>query len=204
MLRSRSPIYAFVLAVLVWLPPLYAVWYLAAPYHLAPSVMVVDQVFTWLWPEVIRKIGLVGHQVLVITGLVSGGNQGASLALELTPLQYSYSYVLFAGLVLATPSSSKFERLMFGFLILFVAQLWSLGFDVLKALVFDVGKPFEAHAAFSQYQREIVALGYQFGKLMLPAILPVIIWVGMHQGFLRRLAPQWLAAGQREVPDTQD
>jgi hypothetical protein len=38
------------------------------------------------------------------------------------------------------------------------------------------------------WQREVVAFCYQFGTLILPTVVPAVVWVLMHRRFLEKLA----------------
>ncbi|MGZ5083389.1 MAG: exosortase H-associated membrane protein, partial [Usitatibacter sp.] len=36
-------------------------------------------------------------------------------------------------------------------------------------------------------QREVIALGYQLGSLILPTLVPVIVWAAFNRGFIEGL-----------------
>ena len=38
--------------------------------------------------------------------------------------------------------------------------------------------------------RELLALAYQLGYLILPAVAPILIWAAFHRDFLREWLPQ--------------
>jgi hypothetical protein len=38
--------------------------------------------------------------------------------------------------------------------------------------------------------RELLALAYQLGYLILPAVTPILIWAALHRDFLGELVPQ--------------
>jgi hypothetical protein len=62
--------------------------------------------------------------------------------------------------------------------------------SVLKTLTFDVGHAFQVQQGISQLGVDAIALGYQVGTLLLPMIVPLIVWVGLNRAFIVRLAPQ--------------
>ncbi|MCB1782281.1 MAG: hypothetical protein KDJ34_19765, partial [Candidatus Competibacteraceae bacterium] len=40
------------------------------------------------------------------------------------------------------------------------------------------------------FTRELLALAYQLGYLILPAMTPILLWAAFHRDFLRELLPQ--------------
>ena len=64
--------------------------------------------------------------------------------------------------------------------------------DFLKNVAITAGPAVASQTGFSAAQREVIAFAFQFGSLILPAIVPAIVWVLMHRRFLERL---------RGVPD---
>ena len=44
-----------------------------------------------------------------------------------------------------------------------------------------------SQAGFSALERDIIAFAYQFGSLILPAVVPAVAWVLTHRAFLERL-----------------
>jgi hypothetical protein len=38
-----------------------------------------------------------------------------------------------------------------------------------------------SQTGFSAWQREVIAFGYQFGALILPTVVPAVVWVLMHR-----------------------
>jgi hypothetical protein len=44
-----------------------------------------------------------------------------------------------------------------------------------------------SQTGFSAWQREVIAFAYQFGTLILPTVVPAILWVLLHRGFLERM-----------------
>ncbi|WP_419641591.1 exosortase H-associated membrane protein [Thiolapillus sp.] len=60
---------------------------------------------------------------------------------------------------------------------------------ILKTLLFKLDPGLSSQLGFSSFQKELVALGYQFGYLILPAVTPLVLWIGFHQQFLGQLVP---------------
>jgi hypothetical protein len=95
-----------------------------------------------------------------------------------------------AALILATPGQDKWLNLLWGILLVLPAEVFSMVSSVLKTLTFDVGHAFQVQQGISQLGVDAIALGYQVGTLLLPMIVPLIVWVGLNRAFIVRLAPQ--------------
>ncbi len=94
--------------------------------------------------------------------------------------------------LLGTPKSvadvaAKWRTWSWGLPWLFMAQVWGVGFDTLKTLLFAIGPAAPPLVGFSAWQTELVALGYQLGFLILPSILPVAIWFVLYRDYLATL-----------------
>ncbi len=146
-----------------------------------------------------------------VTGLPS-----AHLAVEeqrTNVLIYCYGLPLLYGLVMATPLNWRRTFLQLGtaFAVLTGVQTFGLLGDVLKTMAFGVGPAVQAALGTMQYAAmapaagaaaeqhmlaslaahglspDLIALGYQFGYLVLPAVTPVALWILMNPRFLETL-----------------
>lgn len=190
-MSSASP-RAFIVRTLFWLPLCFAVWYLSANYWLAPIRLICDALFTNLLPGLIATIEAGDHVLECVTRLRAGPGGAGVLSFDVNPLAYAYGLPLYASLTLAAPSSSRSRKLalvLFGLVALTPILIWSVSFDILKTLAFNLGLASAAHADFSGARREIIAWGYQFGTLILPGVAPLALWFASQRAFLRALMP---------------
>jgi hypothetical protein len=125
--------------------------------------------------------------------------QAVEVAFAVNPHIYGWCVPLYTALILASPGTEGelWVRWLVGLLILLPVQLWGIGFDIAKTLLFDLGPEASAEPGFSSLQTNLVALGYQFGSLMLPAVAPLAIWLGQHREFVFGLRPGQLGQVQR-------
>jgi hypothetical protein len=65
-------------------------------------------------------------------------------------------------------------------------QAWSIAFDFLAQLV-RAGPEAMARANLVGWRAEAVALGYQLGSLIFPAVAPVITWAALRRSFIQEL-----------------
>jgi hypothetical protein len=187
------------LKVVLWLPVCFAVWYYMKGVIGVPTFFLVDWVMNNALPEFIKDIEFKGHLLNVVLQFTPPSlpdmkvpeGQVAELVFAVNSLAYGYSIPLYTALILATPGEerAKWIHWSIGFFILVLVQSWGVSFDILKTLTFRLDTSLSSQLGFSSLQKELVALGYQFGYLILPAVTPLILWIGFHQEFLGKLAP---------------
>lgn len=202
-----SPIKAFLFKVAIWLPLCFALWYFMKGVIGVPTFFLSKAILTELLPAFIRDVEFQGHALNVVLaftppalpGMQVPEGQVAELMFRINSLKYGYSIPLYTALILASPGSErqKWLRWGIGFLVLVLAQTWGVCFEALKTLTFNLDASLSSQLAFSAVQKESIALGYQFGSLILPAVAPLVLWIGFHQDFIAELAPAMNARFRR-------
>ena len=193
----RSPVSRFLLGVVLWLPLCFGAWYYMAIVVTWPLTDLVHWLMTGLLPEAIAEVHQQGYHLEVVTRFPPPPQPGmpqvpgGDLAFELNPLIYGYSLPLYTALTLATPDrdNGNWWRWFYGLALLFPLQAWGVGFDILKTLTFDLGPEISGRLGLAPWQMEATALGYQFGTRVLPAVGPVVLWLGQYRSFVAGLAP---------------
>lgn len=195
---KARPLHRFMLGVIIFFPLTFLVWYLTAAYHLAPVTVVSSKLLHWFTPDALMWLKLDGHTLVVASNF--GENQAGQvvsppvnddvLGFHLNPLIYCYSLPLLLALILATPGKDKWLNLLWGTLLIFPTEVFSMVFSVLKTLTFDVGAAFQAQQQLTPFQIDTIAFCYQMGTLVLPMVAPLVIWIALHREFILELAPQ--------------
>ncbi|MDW8478923.1 MAG: exosortase H-associated membrane protein [Xanthomonadales bacterium] len=137
-------------------------------------------------------------------------------------LMYCWGLPLLFGLIMATPLTWRrtFLQMAIGLLVLLPVQVFGVFGDILKTLAFGVRAAVETglaesgHAALAPAAAaaaeaavhgalrerfgslELIALLYQFGYLILPAVVPAALWLLMNRRFLEQLVG-WKELGHR-------
>ena len=192
-----NPVGRFFLLVVLWLPFCLFIWYFMAPTVTWPLGLLADWVMTTLFPDRIEAVEQIGDKLDIVTLMplpkellaqLPPGSTG-DLVFTLNPLIYSYGLALFSALIIAVPGeeATKWRHWLLSLPILLLAQVWGVCFDILRTLLFTMGPETAEQMAFSAAQREMVALGYQLGYLILPPVLPVVIWVILSREYLAAL-----------------
>lgn len=189
---SHSPLRPFVWSAALWLPACFALWALGSSVLVALLVTAMDLLLPAALPYAVAAVersGVVFEVVTTLQAAESADGRIGVLEITGTPLVYAWCMALYAGLVMATPVSRRqwVKQLLIGLPVLFLVVLWSSCFQVLQQLSFDAGPLGAAAMERAGLAPTAIALGYQFGYLILPPVMPIVLWVGQNQAFLRYL-----------------
>jgi len=101
------------------------------------------------------------------------------LGFIVNPLVFSYGLPLLFGLVMGSNVSwlRKAVIMAIGYVVILGVQIWGVVFQSLKMLSFNFGQETHAIVLSHGITDSVVALGYQLGTLILPALAPIFVWV---------------------------
>jgi len=180
-----SLISLFLFQAVAWFIALLFVWYQLGSLVTLPVSLLADSAVVNLFPPWAEGVQQAGASLTLLTNLeVSGmadvpAGQVAVFSPEVGFLKYGYGLPLLIALLFASNAKRIFTKICAGALVLLPFQVWGVCFDWLKQMGIETGA-----ASFSPMARELIAFGYQFGYLVLPALVPVLLWVAMDRRFL--------------------
>jgi hypothetical protein len=204
-----SPLKRFLLAALLWLPLAFFLWFWFAGPLVWPVIQMAKLVLLNFWPSLFTAVSqgadmldaqghVLGHYdylMQISSGVVvnaappGAAPQWGLLEPVVNPMIYGYALPLFAGLVLATPLAPRQRALQIvgGGLLIWLAQTFGAIAESLKSVSLDAGP-----AGIEAVQRagmplEAIALSYQFGYLILPALVPAVLWIVCNRPFIETL-----------------
>lgn len=182
----------FVLAAL-YLPLGFFLWFFFASALMAFPARLSEWVLTGFFPEVFEQVVQLGFQLEIQTGIelarrVEG--RVALLDLQVNPMIYAWGMALLFGLIMATPLSAgrRLAQLALSYLVMSVVTVWGVFWEAWRDLAFLMGPEAEAVVAESAFNPTMIALFYQLGYLMLPAVIPVAAWILMNRPFVETIA----------------
>jgi hypothetical protein len=192
---TASPIRGFGLRAVLWLPLAFFLWFVLAEALVWPVIQLAGFALTSLWPSLFTDVVQSGHTMDVGTRLLvdqvgADGRGGiGELVLTQNPLIYGYSLPLFSGLAMATPVVGRRRLVQFAiaFAVIWLAQALGVVAESLKLLGFDSGEAGAAAVTRAGISADAIALAYQFGYLILPAVVPVALWLGLNRDFVQSL-----------------
>lgn len=207
----RRPIDRLLIATGLWLTPTFTVWYLLAPLLVLPIAGWTSFVLTQGFGYAIVVVEPQGTMVDIVTRFVMAApTTGATLpdaqgqlVFSINALKYAYGLPLLVALTLAAPTAigEKLYRVVMGSLLLLPVPVWGITCEALKVLVFQMGPGVAGQMGTTPFTRELLALAYQLGYLILPAMTPILLWAAFHRDFLGELLPQARRPPLSAAPD---
>ena len=182
---SRLSLARFVAKVLAFGVVAFAAWYFAAkPLSLACA---------WIGGQVVESVAPVDHarssyrdRVVVFaiepdyqTSRLRSLPAGTYFETTVSALTYSYGLPFFVALMLASRARGLLAKTALGAGVILLAAGVGVAVDVLRDLMMMRTASGDAVFAFSIVAREAIALGYQLASLLLPPLLPVVLWAAL-------------------------
>lgn len=190
---SNSPLTRFFLLVLLWLPIWFVLWYFTARSLCTPAIWLASLAINVFHPGLLEDYQWAGHLVIFFTDVqvqVPNAPPGAvgQFVLEVNPLSYAWNLPALLALLFATDERFfSVGKLFLVFVLLLPLHAWGIGFDILKVLALQAGPEGAVRLGYSGWSLEFIALAYQFGYLMLPAIGAGSLWLGLNQPMIENL-----------------
>jgi hypothetical protein len=102
-----------------------------------------------------------------------------ALGFIVNPLIFSYGLPLLFGLVMGSDVSWKRKTfiMLLGYIVITMVQVWGVVWQSLKMLAFNFGEQTHAIVLSHGVSDASIALGYQLGTLIFPALAPIFVWV---------------------------
>lgn len=206
-LSPSDSLVRFFLQVLLWLPVCFALWYYLSAILTAPAMWIANIAVNALHSGLIESIEHAGTKVTFLTGLqvpMPNAPPGAvgQVVVETNPLIYCWNLPVLIALLFATDEQLfSLKRLAIGYLLLLPFQAFGIAFDFLKSVAIGVGPEISSQLDFSATTTELIALGYQFGYLMLPVIAATTIWVAMNRELIESMLKGSAGGRAASAPD---
>jgi len=168
----------------MWMLFGFMLWFYLSAFHGAPARMMAEAVLSNILGDSFRQIIVEPNQNFLfqvetnIQYVFKDGTQEA-LGFIVNPLIYSYGLPLLFGLVMGTDVSwlRKFVIMLIGYTTITLVQVWGVVFQSLKMLAFNFGEQSHVFVTQAGVSDDVVAMGYQLGTLIFPALMPIFVWV---------------------------
>ena len=184
---GRSPLPRFIVTVMAWLPLTFAVWYVVSP-ALIFVVRLLLSAAVLPFGDLVSAVEQTGSTLQFVTSLKPGQAASAGvISVSVDGLLYSFGMPMFAALTLAAREPARWKVLAIGLAALLPFVAFGVVADFLKNVAITSGPLVASQTGFSAPQREVIAFAYQFGTLILPTVVPAVVWVVTHRAFLERM-----------------
>ncbi len=189
-----------VLAAL-WMVLGFSIWFYTGALHVAPVRFFSEQFLQYLLGESIYNVihNPDNYLYLIVQTRIPhvfpDGTTGA-LGISTNPLIYGYGLPLLFGLSMATPTGvvRKIVQLSAGLVAMWLVQTWGVSWEVMKNMAFAYGPGAHEVISSAGISDVVIALFYQLGYLIFPALAPILIWVLFNRPYIEQLAGLKMAA----------
>lgn len=193
--------------LLLWLPVTFAIWYFCGPLLALLVAAVLDLLLPLLTGERITQVESVGELIQAVVVLGSGSYKGlevpagqsAELLIQSRPMIFAYGMPVFLALAFAADTRTDISRNQLGLcmLLLLAVVAFGAGMDLVRSVFLNLPVDM-AQTSISRMQADLIALGYQFGVLILPLVVPVLLGCWLCAAWFRGTL---LQAAEPVVPD---
>ena len=187
-----GPIRTLCFAAGLYLPLSLFIWFAFAGVVVTPVLWLSKAILVSWMPEIFVDIERNQYAFSVLTSLVTDpellakamAGQRVVLDFSINPMIYGYGLPVIAGLVLATPNSvaSRVRQIAIGAVAIWLVQVNGVVWDTLKYVYFKLDGG--TLAITKHIDAELLVGLYQFSYLILPPLVPVVLWALMNRKFI--------------------
>ncbi|MBT8059010.1 MAG: hypothetical protein HKP03_10055 [Xanthomonadales bacterium] len=188
----------------MWMLFGFMLWFYLSAFHGAPARMAAEAILSHLLGSDFSQIIEEPNQHFLFqveTNIPFTFRDGTTEALGfvVNPLVYSYGLPLLFGLVMGSDVSwlRKFTIMLIGYVTILGVQIWGVVWVSLKMLAFNFGEQTHAIIQGHGISDSAIAMGYQLGTLILPALAPIFVWILSN----RPLVEQFVGWGADQLGD---
>ena len=199
MARTAGTLKGFFASALLWLLLALAVWYPLRHWMVLAPAWLAGEAMTAAFPRWVTGVQLDGGTQVLLTKLRvwSADNRLGELAPEVNGLVYAYGAPLLAALLLASRPRRWWWKLPAGLLALVPFQAWGICFTWLLQVAVVAGEQTRIQTRFGPWEANLIAAGYQLGFLILPTLVPVLLWLAFDRRVLASAMIEGALAGDR-------
>ncbi len=199
----QSKIKQLLVAAILFLPLSFFIWFYSASLLVLPVHWLSEWILTHWHPDLIKEITqnyyLLNVQTLIFPeeDFAQGAGKLAVLEVTVNPMIYGYGLAVFAGLVMARPDLSwkqRLKQLLAAYVLVCLIQTWGVVWETHKSLFFAGGPDAQKAVLSTGLDPNLIALFYQMGYLIFPAVLPVMVWIVFNRDFISELTGLGLSA----------
>jgi hypothetical protein len=168
----------------MWMLFGFMLWFYLSAFHGTPARLAAEAILQYVLGSDFARIVVEPNQNFLFqveTNIPFTFRDGTTEALGfvVNPLVYTYGLPLLFGLVMGSDVSwlRKFLIMLIGYAVITLVQIWGVVWLSLKMLAFNFGEQTHAIVAAHGVSDAAIALGYQLGTLILPALAPIFVWV---------------------------
>jgi len=183
----------FFVRVLLWVAPMFLVWYALVPVLHWPIRWFLSGMALLGVPEFVTGVQQSLHGFEFLTNLAPAASAGqpfrvdAVVSTEVDARLYSYGTALMAALTLAAWHPARWKNLWYGWLWLLPFQMLAVFAVGMKQILINLGPGVRDQVEWAQWQIETIAYLYQFSTLIMPPVTALVVWLVLHRKFVEKI-----------------
>ncbi|GAA4425475.1 hypothetical protein GCM10023090_20440 [Acidovorax lacteus] len=201
------PIARFMAAAVAWLIALTVVWSQVSAWTSYPVAWLTHVALEQGAPMWVRKVhvrpGVIEAETTIEIAVPQAGGRKAEFSVEASPARYAYGLPILLALLLAAGWRRRglWQRALAGYVLLWPTQALSTVMFLLMQMISTAQFNLRTLRA-DMWQLEAIIYGYQAGALVLPTLVPVMLWLWLDRAYVAEvLVPGFRRfAGQSAVP----
>jgi hypothetical protein len=193
----------FFTRALLCLFPLLALWYWAREWVVIPVAWLAEQAMLFFFSRWVTGSELhgVNQTLLTVLNVPHPSGQVADLLPEAGVLTYCYGLPLLVALFVAARAKGLWWKLPLCTAALLPFQAWGVCLSWLLQVGVQAGEFTRAKTYFSAWDQNLIALGYQFGFLLMPTLVPLLLWLFFERRFVITVAVEGAMQGSVVEPE---
>jgi len=187
--RSANPVKEMFLLAALYLPLGFFLWFFAASILMLPARLLSEALLTGIYPDIFVRF-FQNDFLFEIQSTVQVTNPDTGdlmpLTWEVNPMIYAWGMALLFGLIMATPLAAgrRLIQMLIGFVVVTLVTTWGVFWESWRDLAFLFGPDVGATVDDVALTPTVIALFYQLGYLMFPAVVPIATWILMNRDFI--------------------
>lgn len=186
---AGNPVKEMFLLAALYMPMGFFLWFFAASLLMLPARILAQLLLTTLHGDVFERIFQSDFYFEIHTNILVPNPEGGEdllLTWDVNPMLYAWGMALLFGLIMATPLKvgQRLVQMLIGFSIITLVTIWGVYWETWRDLAFLFGPQARAALDTTSLTPTVIALFYQLGYLMLPAVIPIATWILMNRRFI--------------------
>lgn len=204
MRADAAPLPLFFLRAFAALALVMAAWWAVKQWTALPAAWLAKWGAEAVFSDLLRQVDvenglLVAESYLrpdpsqLAPGLAPPRGMRSVLVAELDPAKYTYGLPLLLALLIAGSRHRLLRQSLLGYVALLPVQALCLALVLAFQVARAVGPAISSQAGWARWQVDLLAYGYQISVLLLPTLVPVLLWLWLDRRFFAAvLLEGWL------------
>ncbi len=186
-MKRLNPIQRFALLAFVGIVVLTTVWTKLSPWISYPVAVISKHGMEDLASGWVKQVQIAPGKIEVDTNVgvanAQTGGRWVEISIDGDPGRYAYGFPIFLALLLAAWRKGRVWRAIVGYIVLLPFQAFSISTSLLMQMVLATNLDLRL-LKISQGQLEGLAYGFQLGSLVLPTLVPFLLWLWLDRQFV--------------------